>query len=44
MLREPLARLGAETSTSNAAETAAYIASERSKWGKLITDIKLKLE
>jgi tripartite-type tricarboxylate transporter receptor subunit TctC len=44
MLRERLAALVAETSTFNAAETAAYIASERDKWGKLITDIKLKLE
>ena len=44
MLRERLAALVAETSTFNAAETVAYIASERDKWGKLITDIKLKLE
>lgn len=44
MLRERLAALVAETSTFNAAETTAYIASERDKGGKLITDIKLKLE
>ena len=44
MLRERLAALIAETSTFNAAEAVAYIASERAKWGKLITDIKLKLE
>jgi tripartite-type tricarboxylate transporter receptor subunit TctC len=44
LLKERLAGLVAETVGSNATETVAYIASERDKWGKLITDIKLKLE
>jgi tripartite-type tricarboxylate transporter receptor subunit TctC len=44
LLKERLAGLVAETVGTNAVDTTAYIASERQKWGKLITDIKLKLE
>jgi tripartite-type tricarboxylate transporter receptor subunit TctC len=44
MLRDRLAGLLAETVGTNAADTTAYIASEREKWGKLITDIKLRLD
>ena len=44
MLRERLAGLVAETVGFNAAETTAFIASERVKWGKLITDIKVRVE
>jgi tripartite-type tricarboxylate transporter receptor subunit TctC len=44
LLKERLAGLVAESVGSNATESVAYIASERDKWGKLITDIKLKLE
>jgi hypothetical protein len=29
---------------TGAAETTAYIAEERAKWGKLITELKVKLE
>jgi tripartite-type tricarboxylate transporter receptor subunit TctC len=44
LLKERLAGLVAETVGLNAAETTSYIASERVKWGKLITDIKLRVE
>ena len=43
LLRERLAGLIAETVGSSAAEFAAYIVSERAKWGKLITDLKLRV-
>jgi tripartite-type tricarboxylate transporter receptor subunit TctC len=44
ILRDRLAVLVAETVGFNAAETTSYIASERQKWGKLITDLKLRTE
>jgi tripartite-type tricarboxylate transporter receptor subunit TctC len=44
LLRERLAGLVAETVGMNAAEATSYIASERSKWGKLITDLKVRVE
>ena len=43
LLRERLTGLVAETVGSSAAEFAAYIASERGKWGKLITELKLRV-
>ena len=43
-LRERLAVLIAETSGMNAADTTAFIASERAKWGKLITDLRLRVD
>jgi tripartite-type tricarboxylate transporter receptor subunit TctC len=43
-LRERLAALIAETSGMNAADTTAFIAAERIKWGRLITDLKLRVE
>ena len=42
-VRERLAGLMAETIGSSAVEFAAYIASERAKWGKLITDLKIRV-
>jgi tripartite-type tricarboxylate transporter receptor subunit TctC len=44
LLRERLAGLVAETVGTNAADTTAFIASERAKWGKLITDLKVRVE
>ncbi len=44
MLKERLATLVAETIGLNAADTTSFIASERAKWGKLITEIKVRLE
>jgi tripartite-type tricarboxylate transporter receptor subunit TctC len=44
LLRQPLAVLVAETVGMSAADATAYIASERSKWGKLITDLKVRVE
>jgi tripartite-type tricarboxylate transporter receptor subunit TctC len=44
LLRARLADLVAETVGMNAAETTAFIASEREKWGKLITDLKVRVE
>ena len=38
-----LTGLIAQTVGSSAAEFAAYIATERAKWGKLITDLKLRV-
>ena len=43
LLRDRLAVLVAETVGSGAAEFAAFIAAERAKWGKLITDLKLRV-
>ena len=43
LLRERLTGLIAQTVGSSAAEFAAYIATERAKWGKLITDLKLRV-
>jgi tripartite-type tricarboxylate transporter receptor subunit TctC len=43
LVRERLAGLVAETVGSSAAEFAAYIATERAKWGKLITDLKIRV-
>ncbi|MBO0764160.1 MAG: tripartite tricarboxylate transporter substrate binding protein [Hyphomicrobiaceae bacterium] len=44
LLRQPLAVLVAETIGMNAADATAYIASERKKWGKLITDLKVRVD
>src|SRR5262249_22257502 len=44
LLKERLAGLIAETVGSGAADFAAYVAAERAKWGKLITELKLRLD
>jgi tripartite-type tricarboxylate transporter receptor subunit TctC len=44
ILKDKLATLIAEPVGSSAAEFQAFVQAERAKWGKLITDIKLKLE
>jgi tripartite-type tricarboxylate transporter receptor subunit TctC len=43
LLRERLTGLVAETVGSTAAEFAAFIASERAKWGKLVADAKIRV-
>ena len=43
LLRERLTGLVAETVGSTAVEFAAFIASERAKWGKLIADAKIRV-
>jgi tripartite-type tricarboxylate transporter receptor subunit TctC len=44
ILRERLAGLLAETVGSSADEFATFIAAERAKWGRLITDLKIRVE
>jgi tripartite-type tricarboxylate transporter receptor subunit TctC len=44
ILRERLAGLVAETVGSGSGEFAALIAAERAKWGKLITELKVRVE
>jgi len=44
VLKQRLATLVSESIDSSATGFAAYVASERSKWGKLITDLKIKVE
>lgn len=44
VVKEKLATLIAEPVGSSAAEFQKFVQEERTKWGKLITDIKLKLE
>jgi tripartite-type tricarboxylate transporter receptor subunit TctC len=44
MLKERLAGLVAETVGTGAAEFTAYVGAERAKWGKLITDLRLRVE
>ena len=44
VLKDRLAVLVAETVGLNAAETASFVAAERAKWGKLITDIKVRVD
>jgi tripartite-type tricarboxylate transporter receptor subunit TctC len=44
VLKERLAGLIAETVSMNGAEFSAFIAGERDKWGKLITDLKIRME
>ncbi len=44
MVKDRLASLQAETIGSSRTEIAAFIAGERSRWGKLITDLKIKGE
>jgi tripartite-type tricarboxylate transporter receptor subunit TctC len=44
IVKERLASLQAETIGSSRTEFAAFIASERGRWGKLITDLKIKAE
>jgi tripartite-type tricarboxylate transporter receptor subunit TctC len=43
-LRERLVGLVAETIGTGAAEFSAFVAAERTKWGKLITDLKVRVE
>ena len=43
-VRDRLAVLNAETVGSSSAEFTASIKAEREKWGKLITELKLKIE
>jgi len=43
VLRDRVAVLVAETVGTGAAEFASFIAAERAKWGKLITDLKLRV-
>ena len=43
-VRDRLAALNAETVGSSAAEFTTFVKAEREKWGKLITDLKLKIE
>ena len=43
-LKERLAGLVSEAIGGGAAEFAAYVAAERAKWGKLITELKIKVE
>jgi tripartite-type tricarboxylate transporter receptor subunit TctC len=44
LLKERLAALVAETVGTGASQFSAYVAAERAKWGKLITDLKLRAE
>lgn len=44
LLKDRLATLIAEPVGSNAAEFQAFVGTERAKWGKLIAELKLKLE
>jgi tripartite-type tricarboxylate transporter receptor subunit TctC len=44
LLKERLAGLIAETAGLNAADATAFIAAERAKWGKLITDLKVRVD
>lgn len=43
-VRDKLAALNAETVGSSAQEFTAFIKAERDKWGKLISELKLKIE
>jgi tripartite-type tricarboxylate transporter receptor subunit TctC len=43
VVKERLAVLVAETVGTGAAEYASFVAAERAKWGKLITDLKLRV-
>ena len=44
IVRDKLAAVTAETVGSTSAEFTSFIKSEREKWGKLITEMKLKIE
>ena len=44
VLKELLAGLVAETVGTGATDFTVYVAAERAKWGKLITDLKLRVE
>lgn len=44
LLKERLAALIAETVSMNGTEFSAFVAAERTKWGKLITDLKIRME
>ena len=44
ILKERLAALVAEPVGSGAADFGTYVAAERAKWGKLITELKLRVE
>lgn len=43
-LRERFAALGLETVARNAADFSKWLADERAKWGKLITELKIRIE
>jgi tripartite-type tricarboxylate transporter receptor subunit TctC len=44
VLKERLAGLVAEMVGTGATDFTAYVAAERAKWGKLIMDLKLRVE
>ena len=44
LLKQRLAMLVSESVGSSASEFASFIAAERVKWGKLITDLKIRVE
>ncbi len=43
-VRERLAQIGVELTGTSTADFTAWMAKERAKWGKLITDLKIKIE
>jgi tripartite-type tricarboxylate transporter receptor subunit TctC len=43
-VRDHFSALAAETVGSGTKDFAGFLASEREKWGKLITDLKLRVE
>jgi tripartite-type tricarboxylate transporter receptor subunit TctC len=43
-VKERLAVVGAETVGSSSAEFARYLAAERNRWGKLITELGIRAE
>lgn len=44
VVKERLTALGMETVGRNAAEFASWLGAERDKWGKLITELKIRIE
>ena len=44
LLKERLTAIGLETVGRGAADFAKWLADERAKWGKLITDLKIRIE
>jgi tripartite-type tricarboxylate transporter receptor subunit TctC len=44
LLKERLAALIAETVSMNGTEFSTFVAAERTKWGKLVTDLKIRME
>lgn len=43
-VREKLATIGVELTATGTTDFTAWMAKERAKWGKLITDLKIKIE